>query len=231
MISYAVRTDAGRMHPENQDRVAADLDRGTFIVADGMGGLADAAVTAQSVVDELPVRVWEMVGSLRRPDVARVVTGVVAELNERVRHSARSGPGTTGAAIALLLVREGLAMAVHLGDSRIYVARDGGLDRWTEDHIHDGQLTRFVGMTGEVLPGVSVHDLAPGDRILLCTDGLTNSVYDATLGAALARCGDVGAICKRLTDAAARGGAIDDVSMIAVQYGAREVGDDTALDR
>ncbi|TDD54112.1 serine/threonine-protein phosphatase [Nonomuraea terrae] len=229
MIRYALRTRPGRLHGENQDVAAADPAGGTFIVADGIGGLADAATTARTVVDHFPRRVCEHVAALRAPGVARAVTEAAAELNERVRRTARGGPGTTGATAALLLVRDGAALAVHVGDSRIYLARDGRLDRLTEDHVREGRLTRFMGMPGEVVPGISVHELTAGDRLLLCTDGLTGSVGDEALAAILTTAPELESACERLIRSAAAGGAIDDVSMIAVQYEGR--GDGAAQQR
>ncbi|WP_131785929.1 hypothetical protein [Protofrankia symbiont of Coriaria ruscifolia] len=112
MIRCAVRTRAGHLHDGNQDRVATDVDRGTFIVADGMGSLADAAATAQAIVDQFPRRVWERVTALRGPDVTRAVTAVAAELNERVRHSAqRTGHHGRGHRIAARPGRSGAAGA------------------------------------------------------------------------------------------------------------------------
>ncbi|WP_367127969.1 PP2C family serine/threonine-protein phosphatase [Saccharothrix sp. HUAS TT1] len=220
MIECAARTRTGRLHDENQDRLAANPESGTFAVVDGMGGLADAAATAQVVVDLLP-RASERVPALRGPDAAPAVAEAVAELSARVRSGARTGPGTTGAAVALLIVRDGLALVAHLGDSRVYLARDGLVRRLTEDHARDGQLTGFVGMAGAVVPGVSLHELVAGDRILLCTDGLTNSVDDGALAAVLTSADGLEAACARLVDAAADSGAVDDISVIAVQFGAR----------
>jgi protein phosphatase len=192
-----------------------------FIVVDGMGGLADAAATAQLVVDQLPSRVCRSVSVLNRPDVAGAVGDAAAEFNERVRSTARCGPGTAGAAAALLLIRDGLALAVHLGDSRIYLARGGRIHRLTDDHSHDGQLTRFIGMAGDAIPGVSVHELDAGDRMLLCTDGLTGCVSDQELAEVLRTVDEVDHVCAQLIDVAAAGGAIDDISLIAVEYGGR----------
>jgi serine/threonine protein phosphatase PrpC len=223
MIQCATRTRSGALHDENQDRVATDVDRGIFIVVDGMGGLADAAATAQVVVDQFPPRLYERVSLLRDPDIAREVTCVLGELNVRVRDTARSGPGTTGAATALVLVRDNLALAVHLGDSRIYLVRKGRIRRLTEDHVEDGHLTQFVGMPGDVAPGVSVHELVAGDRILLCTDGLTGSVDDRALGSMLTS-GELDRACGRLVDAATHGGAVDDISVVAVEFGVRGLG-------
>ncbi|MBE1593326.1 PP2C family protein-serine/threonine phosphatase [Nonomuraea angiospora] len=231
MITYASGTRAGGLHEENQDRLAADPAAGTFVVADGIGGLADAALTARAVVEQLPLRVCERVTAIGAPGAARAAAEAAAELNDRVRDTARSGPGTTGAATALLLVRGGLALAVHLGDSRIYLARDGLLARLTDDHVHEGRLTRFVGMPGRADPDVSVHELSAGDRVLLCTDGLVHSVGDEELRAILTTAGDVEGVCERLLGAAAAGGAIDDVSVIAVQYGTGRWDDGAAQQR
>ncbi|WP_250280884.1 PP2C family protein-serine/threonine phosphatase [Frankia sp. CiP1_Cm_nod2] len=221
MIRYAARTRTGHLHSDNQDRLAADVERGTFIVVDGMGGLAEASATAQAVVEQFPRRVRERVTALHGPDVAQAVTAVAAELNERVRQGARAGPDSTGAAVALLLVRDGLALVVHLGDSRIYLARDGRLRRLTEDHTRGGQLTRFVGMPGEVVPGVSVTELYACDRILLCTDGLTGSVDDRALAELLTTPDGLDGVCGQLVEAATAGGAVDDISVIAIEYDAR----------
>lgn len=186
-------------------------------MVDGIGGLADAAATAQVVAERLPLRVCEGVAALHTPGVARAVTSAAAEINACVRTTARSGPGTTGASAALVLVRDGLALVAHLGDSRVYLARGGRLRRLTEDHSRDGQLTRYVGMPGEVVPEVSVHELSAGDRILLCTDGLTGSVDDRVLGALLGSASDPEDACALLVEAATSRGAIDDISVITLE--------------
>ncbi|MCU1685292.1 MAG: phosphoprotein phosphatase [Amycolatopsis sp.] len=217
MIEYSTASQTGRLHRENQDRVVADAVRGIFLVVDGIGGLADAAATAKLVAAELRDLVHVHVPMLAEPGVADVVTGLVAELNERVRAAARSGPDTTGAAFALLVIRDGLALAVHLGDSRIYRARRGRFARLTEDHVLDGRLTRFVGMPGEVVPGISLHVLEPGDRFLLCTDGLVANVDEGLLGDALSTWTEVDVVCEGLVGHA--GEAVDDVSAVTLQYG------------
>ncbi|TVT61215.1 serine/threonine-protein phosphatase [Amycolatopsis rhizosphaerae] len=228
-ISYASGSRAGRLHGENQDRTAADPDHGSFLVADGMGGLADAAATARLIAEVFPRRLAESVAALADPGCAGIkgiegitdtVAAAVTELNEQVRATARRGPGTTGAAMASLLVRDRLALAVHLGDSRIYLSRGGRLHRLTEDHREHGQLTRFVGMPGPVEPGVSVHELLDGDRLLLCTDGLTGVVDDAGLAALLAGAGELPGLCRRLL--AAGDAALDDVSVLVVDIGGRQ---------
>ncbi|MEV4317761.1 PP2C family serine/threonine-protein phosphatase [Actinocrispum sp. NPDC049592] len=214
MIECATLSCAGSLHPDNQDRLLADPERGVFLVVDGMGGLADAAATAGIVVSQLSAAMNAV--DVHGPDVRQVVTGVLDKVNAAVRAAARTGPGTTGAAVAMVVVRDGRALAVHLGDSRIYLARNGKVTRLTEDHTEDGHLTRFLGMGGEVSPDVSLHDLRPGDRILLCTDGLTGTVEDRAIGAMLTRAGDLNRVCRQLVDAATEGGTIDDTSVVVV---------------
>jgi serine/threonine protein phosphatase PrpC len=216
MIRCAAQTRAGVLHPENQDRIATDADRGIFVVVDGMGGLADAAATAEVVVSHLPDEINASVDGFHGPEVVDAVTKVLTKLNSHVRETARTGPGTTGAAIAMVLVRDGLALTVHLGDSRIYLARNGKVSLLTEDHTDDGHLTRFMGMPGDVVAGIAVHELGAGDRILLCTDGLTGTVDDRALGSMLSK-GELDRVCRRLVEAAAAGGAVDDISVVAVE--------------
>ncbi|GAB3875202.1 protein phosphatase 2C domain-containing protein [Kibdelosporangium lantanae] len=219
MIRCAAATRTGVLHDENQDRVATDLASGTFVVVDGMGGLADAAATAQIVVDRFPPLLADL-GAVTGPDVMRTVTGFTTDLNTQVRATARSGPDTTGAAMAGVLVRDGRALAVHLGDSRIYLGRKGKFVRLTDDHTDEGHLTRFMGMPGDVFPGVSVHELSAGDRILLCTDGLTNSLDDREVSRLCG--GDLHVACERLVEAAVDGGAVDDVTVVLVEWGGHD---------
>lgn len=220
MIRAAARTATGCFHDDNQDRVGIDADRGTFIVVDGVGGLADAGATAQAVAERLPLHVSESVALLDGPGVVATVTKVVAELNDQLRTTARTGPGTTGATAAMLLIRDGSALVVHLGDSRVYLYRGRQLRRLTADHVRGGELTTFLGMAGDVSPDVAVHELRAGDLFVLCTDGLTGSVPDTVLAELLDGPDEVDGVCVRLVQAAARGGAADDVSVIAVGYGA-----------
>ncbi|MGQ0576472.1 MAG: PP2C family protein-serine/threonine phosphatase [Pseudonocardia sp.] len=211
----AARSDVGSYHDDNQDRMLADAGAGWCVVADGIGGLADAGATAQIVVDELPGRVLARIRA--HEDIGRAARAATAEVNDRVRATARHGPGTTGATAALLIVGGGCAITVHVGDSRIYLARDGRLSRLTVDHaLPSGELTRFVGMPGCAEPDASLHAVSPGDRLLLCTDGLVGSLDDEDVRRLLgARPPD--AACRELVAAARVAGAVDDVTVIVVE--------------
>lgn len=216
---HASATRTGSRHRENQDRVAAHPRLGTYVVADGIGGLADGAACAQAVVDLLPPRVAGGVGPVIGADAGTAVTAATAALSAQVRTRARCGPGTTGAATALLLLRHDTALAVHLGDCRIYLAaRDGGFARLTDDHTRAGALTRFIGMGAAVTPGVSTRTLRGGDRLLLCTDGLTSALDDAGVREILAGACDVEQACGDLVAAAVDGGATDDIALVTVEY-------------
>lgn len=219
MTVHASATRTGSRHHENQDRIAVHPRSGTYVVADGIGGLADGAACAQAVVDLLPRRVARGVGPVIGADAVPAVAAATAALSAEVCEHARHGPGTTGAATALLLLRHDAALTLHLGDCRIYLAaRDGGFARLTDDHTRAGQLTRFVGMGAAVTPGVSTRRLRGGDRLMLCTDGLTSVLDDARVREILAGACDVERACGDLLAAAVDGGATDDIAVVTVEY-------------
>jgi len=144
-----------------------------------------------------------------------------------------------GATAVVALVRDGAALIAHIGDSRAYQWRAGRrLRLLTGDHslaqvlidareinkleaaAHPGraQLTRHVGMDGEALPDTRRITLQPGDRLLLCTDGLTGVLADARLQTMLAQHPDPHSACRALVDAAQDAGAGDDVTALVVVH-------------
>lgn len=231
-VRAAALTDRGCLHPDNQDRMLVDARGGVFVVADGVGGLADAGSTAQAVVDGLAGgarHVSAPAGPHARESVRAAVRAVVAEVNGWVRAASRYGPGNTGATAALLVLRADVAVVGHLGDCRVYLAHAGTLRRLTDDHaLATGELTGFVGMAEPAVPDVSLHVLQPGDRLLLCTDGLPSGVTDGELDGQLdegvGAVDDLSGACRRLVDRARRGGALDDITVVAVRYGGPHAG-------
>src|SRR5262249_13579565 len=132
----------------------------------------------------------------------------LAELNRRVRAESerRTGhPGNLGATLDLVLVRAGMAVVVHLGDSRVYLCRAGRRTPLTHDAAYvqklldeglltpaeaaacpgNGGPTRYVGMPGQPQADVCYLNLHPGDRLLLCSDGLTGELSEDRILAVL----------------------------------------------
>ncbi|MDI7278161.1 MAG: SpoIIE family protein phosphatase, partial [Anaerolineae bacterium] len=147
-------------------------------------------------------------------------------------------PRRPGATVAAAWLRGGQAHLAHMGDSRIYLYRQGRLSQQTEDHsvvallLRSGeitpeearrhparhQITRHVGMEGEVYADVRTIQLEPGDRLLLCTDGLTGPLDDERVAALLAEHGDPEAACRALVAAANAAGGADNITALVVDW-------------
>jgi len=230
-LRYAARSDVGLVRSSNQDSGYAGPH--LLVIADGMGGHAGGDVASSLAVGELSVLDGESHGS---DDAAEHLSAALdaanAQLRDRVGVEPElSGMGTT--VTAILRAGSRLVLA-HIGDSRGYLLRGGVLTQLTRDHsyvqslIDEGKLTqeeaehhpqRSVIM--RVLTGqrqdtadVSVREARPGDRYLLCSDGLSGVVSHDTLAEALAAGDPPDATCDRLVELALRGGGPDNVSCV-----------------
>src|SRR5260370_35808966 len=178
-LEAVAASETGLVRQNNED--AAYSGRRLFAVADGMGGHAAGEVASAAVIDALKVHDAEVTPAA----LLEVLSRAVAEANGEVARRAaedpsRRGMGTTLTAMLWSGNRFGLA---HIGDSRAFRLRDGELDQITEDHVM-GKLVSNAGSLAPVLsryldgrpdrsPDLSVREARPGDRYLLCSDGLS----------------------------------------------------------
>lgn len=244
-FNTAVATDPGRQRFQNEDACVALADKGIFIVADGMGGHPAGDIAAQYVIYQLP-RLLEREMKQRfaggrticHHEVQQAIRQAVVELNNRLYTQGCRRPDTLGmgstVVLAWLFGRQ--AHLMHLGDSRIYLWRDGHLRRLTEDHnignllLRQNQTTpaeieanpmlrrlaRCVGMPGEAAPDLSTLLLETGDRLLLCSDGLTTMLTDDEIAIILSEEPDPEAACQTLIAAANTAGGGDNISIILI---------------
>lgn len=249
IIRHAGLTDQGRVRGENQDRWFAEPEQGLYMVADGMGGTFGGGLAAQVVVETLPRLLRKRmrdVGRLDQPKAKDLLLQALAELSDRLRDEARHefGLGGLGSTVVLLSIRDQHAIVAHMGDSRAYLLRQAKLEQLTRDHTivqvlldceeitsaetadHParGQLTRFVGMNGEALPEARLMELALGDRLLLCSDGLTGMLSDERIRLALVEESSLENACHRLVAEANEAGGNDNISAVIVTVSRRLAG-------
>jgi len=230
-------SDIGNVRAANEDAFLVDLDRGLFVVADGMGGHRGGAVAAEATVKHFPALLERHLADAKgRVGVA--LRGAIMELSGLIRAAGERSTELRGmgATIACLFFGGKSAFVAHMGDSRVYRYRRG-MRVLTKDHSlaallvregeisrraaarHPGrnQLTRYVGMEQEIYPDVTRIEARPGDRFLLCTDGLWNVLPDKGMGKILA--GDAGpeVICAKLIEAAKAAGSKDNITCVVVE--------------
>jgi protein phosphatase len=236
------RSDAGKRR-SNGDAVLADEAFGLCAVADGMGGQAGGAEASQMAMEALaravasiPDGAFVLDPSLDNRQrllawLGQTVTAISAAIHARAeREPPLRGMGTT---LEVALVRGRSVLLAHVGDSRTYVLRDGTLYLLTDDHtmgrmmvargtatpeeaaVHPQRnvLTRALGVYPDEQADVAFYDLAPGDVLLLCTDGVHEVVPHAILQAALEA--DPASAADAIVHAALAAGARDN-AMAAV---------------
>jgi PPM family protein phosphatase len=243
-LRYAARSDVGLVRQNNQDSGYAGPH--LLVVADGMGGHAGGDVASSLAIGELAPLDDESHGSDALEHLSKAVLSAHRELLGRVGEEPQlAGMGTT--VTALLRTGAKLALA-HIGDSRAYLLRDGGLVQITRDHtfvqtlVDEGRLTpeeaeqhpqRSVLMrvlsdvVDDVEPDLSMREARVGDRYLLCSDGLSGVVSFDTLRDTLGAGKEPAPTCEALVQLALRGGAPDNVTCIVADViEAAKLGDD-----
>jgi serine/threonine protein phosphatase PrpC len=182
------RSDPGRVRENNEDRWLVRDERGVMLmaVADGVGGVAGGEHASADAVDALSRRFFEAV---RSQDLHASLATAMREANDAVvRSSSERGDGAATTLVAAA-VRKREATVANLGDSRAYLVRDGTGRQLTTDHsgTRPNEITRFVGDARGVQPDVFVETLRSGDRLVLCSDGLTRHVSDEEIALRAAR--------------------------------------------
>jgi len=239
-VSFAGASDTGRVRPENEDHWSSDPDLGLFLVADGLGGHLAGELASRIVADSMPGLLRERLKCMPgdHQTLADTVVESIRELSSGLEEQTRHEPGLEGmgTTLVLLLVRDDRAIVAHLGDSRAYLLRDGDLKLLTRDHTivqllldrdeispaealahpSRGQVTRYVGMPGHPLPETRSLELRAGDRLLLCSDGLTNMVSEDRIGQLLADEPDRETCCDLLLAAANASGGSDNITAVVV---------------
>ncbi|OYV71720.1 MAG: hypothetical protein B7Z72_06320 [Gemmatimonadetes bacterium 21-71-4] len=239
-LLHAARTDVGMIRSGNEDSFAVDLSdsRGAFMVADGMGGHAAGEVASEMAV-QIVIRELGGVQDLQASDAGARIGAALKHANRSihdrtVHETDKQGMGTTA---SVLLVSGSRYMIGQVGDSRVYLLRDGALVQLTKDHSYvqeqvdlgnltpeqaryhpySNVITRCVGASPDVEPDLYAGEVKPGDVFLVASDGLTGMVDDRRLQQLLmARTIPERKVQALIAEANGRGG-LDNITAIVVQ--------------
>ena len=242
-IELSAAVDPGRARSNNEDSVALDNDVALAVLADGMGGYNAGEVASNMATSfirtELGRWLREAQSHASDAEVRRAMDICVDNANRAIFNAANSNPQYAGMGTTLVVAvfRENRLLVGHVGDSRAYRLRGGRLQQITRDHsllqeqidaglitpeqaafsANKNLVTRAVGVEDTVLLETHQHDVLPGDTYLMCSDGLSDMLDDASIGQVLQAHDSLTASCQALIDAANDAGGKDNISVVLVR--------------
>ena len=239
-MKLAGKTDVGRVRRENQDDLrAGELPGGAAwgLVCDGMGGARGGREASHGACDVIERCFQEQYSRCAHGGEEAFLTQALESANHYVfqkssREEALAGMGTT---VVCALVRNGMATVCHAGDSRAYLFHEGKLRQLTHDHSYVQELvdsgtitpeeaehhpqkniiTRALGVDYSLTPDCTAAAMAPGDILLLCTDGLTNALPAARIERLMAKAPFYD-LPDRLVEAANAAGGPDNITALVL---------------
>ncbi len=236
--SYAL-THVGHVRKVNEDAFLDRPDLGLWVVADGMGGHSAGDVASNLIVSSL--------GKLSPPESLSQFTDAVEdsllEVNKALIKNARETQQTSGSTVVALLCHGYHCVYTWAGDSRCYLLRDDVLSQLTTDHSQveiyvqlglisreealshpsSNMVTRAIGAESDLFLDLDMLEMRPGDRYLLCSDGLHKHVSDRELTNFLAK-GSPAAVAHALIDITLARGATDNVTVAIIDVSGANLG-------
>jgi serine/threonine protein phosphatase PrpC len=256
-LAFSAATDVGRQRTHNEDNFLIDKKLRLFLVADGMGGHAAGEVASSIAVHEIRDAIYnnrDLIDRYRvdHPgvqayEILQVLEHAIQAACGAVHSRAQAEPDKRGmgtTATVLLVAGSGdhlRGFIAHVGDSRVYLARQNQCHILTEDHslmnelVRRGKLnreqiesspykqyknavTRAVGVYGSVEVDTFDFDILPGDRFLICSDGMYAYVDEEELPKQLAT-GEIKDVPRLLVEHANKGGGHDNITAVVIRVG------------
>ncbi len=234
---FAGLSDPGLVRSVNQDDYYIDPEGRFFIVADGMGGHAggqEASHIATEVVKKDLEDYWD---SPRAS--SELLNEALEKANLAIVEDQQSNPerGDMGTTAVVMIFRQGESWCAHVGDSRLYRLRGSELEQITEDHtwvsramkagdlnleqarIHPWRhvLSQCLGRKDLQHIEIQTLEVKPGDRLLMCSDGLTEELSDKVIGSYLVTNFSSEQIVKDLVEEAKKEGGSDNITVVVVE--------------
>ena len=239
-MEVGFKTDKGLRRSNNEDACYVLKKDGVFIVADGVGGNNSGEIASKTCVDEIAKYVETgYLHQLQEDEAVKAffakciidVNFKILELSQR--HEENRGMATT---VVCGYLRGNKLYIMNVGDSRAYLLRDGALRQITEDHTYVNSLvkaglitaeeaenhenrnmiTRAVGADYRIEPDFYIETVSPGERILICTDGLHGEVPLEDLTQIMNQDKLMIDICEELVETAKKNGGSDNITMVVV---------------
>lgn len=228
-------TDTGKTRTSNEDAILCLPNLGVALLADGMGGHSAGEVASRTAIDTVSAILKQTTrGVSPHERLEAALQAAHAVIREKARQSIRCrGMGTTFVGI---IIENGYLHHAHVGDSRLYLLRDGQLMAVTHDHsllqefidqgfytreealekVSRNILTRALGLEPHITIDYDYLKINKGDRFLLCSDGLYDMLSDYELGALLGREHDLEGIALDMLELANARRSKDNVSVIVI---------------
>jgi PPM family protein phosphatase len=224
-------TDIGKMRRRNEDAFLVDVEHGLFAVADGLGGLAAGNRASRMAIETLRERFAEARQKKTDPDFRQILM----EAHRGIRELGREADPALGAGTTLTsaLLSENRIRIAHIGDSAAYLFQKDNWKKLTIDHteaeefrrlrpgepvppIFEHTLTRCLGQSGAIEVDQLAHPLAPGSRLLLCTDGVTRGITPEEISGRILAAESPRQFVEELIDLANERGGSDNATAIAI---------------
>jgi serine/threonine protein phosphatase PrpC len=242
-MKVAAQTDVGWVRDHNEDSLHVDEHLGLLIVADGVGGHKGGAVASAVAVQVIVAAVKATLPTATdAAQISQLIQSGIRSAHEEICARATANPdlNNMGMTVVLAFCQRDTAHIAHVGDSRAYLLHHGKMQQLTEDHSVVAELikarqltpraarhhrlrhliTRSLGAPESASPDLQCLPWAPGDCLLLCSDGLTNMVEERAIRKCIVQGGaDVQATCAQLVALAKTNGGTDNITVVLAHNG------------
>jgi len=227
-------THVGRRE-NNEDALLIDEELGLFAVADGIGGHCGGEVASRLAVETLRDCLCSSSGADDTVDIESMLRHALREVVRQIARQSVGDLGEMATTLSAVLVIDGIAHVVHVGDSRVYLLRAGRLSQVSRDHSLVNELrqavgevvtpsmefelghivTQYIGAGHVPSPDIDRVQVLPGDRLLICSDGLSDVLSDTEIRSQLTR-QSASEIAEDLVWDAYNQGGHDNISAVVV---------------